>query len=157
MLVGGVDAEDLAAIIVEPVSEEGGFIPFLIPFPDFYLRQLRELCDEHGVVLIVDEIQTGFGRMGTMFAIEHSGVTSDLLTMAKNLEGGLPIAGVTGRAEIMDSAGPGGLGTTYGGNPVACASALAVLEVFEEENLLSRANAVGERVMGARYRRGTPM
>jgi 4-aminobutyrate aminotransferase / (S)-3-amino-2-methylpropionate transaminase / 5-aminovalerate transaminase len=144
-LVGTVDADNLAAIIVEPVSGEGGFIPF----PDFYLRRLRELCDEHGILLIVDEIQTGFGRTGKMFASEYSGVEPDLLTMAKSLGGGLPIAGVTGRAEIMDSIQPGGLGTTYGGNPVACAAALAVLDVFEEDDLLSRANAIGERVMGA--------
>jgi 4-aminobutyrate aminotransferase/(S)-3-amino-2-methylpropionate transaminase len=144
-LVGTVDAENLAAIIVEPVSGEGGFIAF----PDFYLRRLRELCDEHGILLIVDEIQTGFGRTGKMFASEHSGLEPDLLTTAKSLGGGLPIAGVTGRAEIMNSVHPGGLGTTYGGNPVACAAALAVLDVFEQDDLLSRANAIGERVMGA--------
>jgi 4-aminobutyrate aminotransferase/(S)-3-amino-2-methylpropionate transaminase len=144
-LVGTVDAGNLAAIIVEPVSGEGGFIPF----PDFYLRRLRELCDEHGILLIVDEIQTGFGRTGKMFAIEHSGVEPDLLTTAKSLGGGLPISGVTGKAEIMDSVHPGGLGTTYGGNPVACTAALAVLDVFEEDDLLSRANAIGKRVMGA--------
>ena len=144
-LVGSVAAESLAAVIVEPVSGEGGFIPF----PDFYLSKLRELCDEHGIVLIVDEVQTGFGRTGKMFAIEHSGVAPDLLTTAKSLGGGLPVGGVTGRAEIMDSVGPGGLGTTYGGNPLACASALAVLDIFEEDDLLSRANVIGERVMGA--------
>ncbi len=143
--VGGVDPGSLAAIIVEPVSGEGGFIPF----PDFYLRRLRELCDEHGIVLIVDEVQTGFGRTGKMFAIEHSGVAPDLLTTAKSLAGGLPLSGVTGRAEIMDSVHPGGLGTTFGGNPLAVAAALAVLEAFEQEDLLSRASFVGERVMGA--------
>jgi 4-aminobutyrate aminotransferase / (S)-3-amino-2-methylpropionate transaminase / 5-aminovalerate transaminase len=130
---------------VEPVSGEGGFIPF----PDFYLRRLRELCDEHGILLIVDEIQTGFGRTGKMFAIEHSGVAPDLLTTSKSLAGGLPLSGVTGRAEVMDSVQPGGLGTTLGGNPVACAAALAVLEVFEEDDLLSRAGEIGERVIGA--------
>ncbi|MDQ3791396.1 MAG: aminotransferase class III-fold pyridoxal phosphate-dependent enzyme, partial [Actinomycetota bacterium] len=132
-------------IIVEPVSGEGGFIPF----PDFYLRRLRELCDEHGIFLIIDEVQTGFGRTGKMFAIEHSGVEPDILTTAKSLGGGLPIAGVTGKAEIMDSVHTGGLGTTYGGNPIACVAALAVLETFEGEDLLARANAVGERVMAA--------
>jgi len=144
-LVDEVDAENLAAIIVEPVSGEGGFIPF----PDFYLRRLRELCNEHGAMLIADEIQTGFGRTGTMFAIEHSGVTPDLLTTSKSLAGGLPLSAVVGRAEVMDSVERGGLGGTFGGNPVACAAALAVLQVFEEEDLLSRANAIGERVMAA--------
>ena len=140
-----VNVENLAAIIVEPVSGEGGFIPF----PDFYLRRLRELCDEHGALLIADEIQTGFGRTGTMFAVEHSGVTPDLLTTSKSLAGGLPLSAVVGRAEVMDSVEPGGLGGTFGGNPVTCAAALAVLQVFEEEKLLSRANAIGERVMAA--------
>jgi 4-aminobutyrate aminotransferase/(S)-3-amino-2-methylpropionate transaminase len=144
-LIDEVDTANLAAIIVEPVSGEGGFIPF----PDFYLRRLRELCDEHGALLIADEIQTGFGRTGTMFAIEHSGVAPDLLTTSKSLAGGLPLSAVVGRAEVMDSVEPGGLGGTFGGNPVACAAALAVLQVFEEEDLLSRANAIGERVMAA--------
>lgn len=144
-LIGGVDAESLAAVIVEPVSGEGGFIPF----PDFYLRQLREFCDRHGVLLIADEVQTGFGRTGKMFAMEHSGVEPDLLTTAKSLAGGMPLGGVTGKREIMDSVHPGGLGTTYGGNPLSCAAALGVLEAFEEEDLLARANAVGERVMDA--------
>jgi 4-aminobutyrate aminotransferase/(S)-3-amino-2-methylpropionate transaminase len=143
--VSTVHPSSVAAIIVEPVSGEGGFIPF----PDFYLRQLRELCDEHGILMIVDEVQTGFGRTGKMFAIEHAGVVPDLLTTAKSLGGGLPIAGITGKAEIMDSVHTGGLGTTYGGNPIACAAALAVLEAFEEDDLLARANAVGERVVSA--------
>jgi 4-aminobutyrate aminotransferase/(S)-3-amino-2-methylpropionate transaminase len=144
-LVGSVDAGSLAAILVEPVSGEGGFIPF----PDFYLQQLRELCDEYGILLIADEIQTGFGRTGKMFCVEHSGVVPDLVTTAKSLGGGLPIGGVSGKAEIMDSVHVGGLGTTYGGNPLACAAALAVLETFEEEDLLARANVIGERVVGA--------
>lgn len=144
-LVGGVDPESLAAIIVEPVSGEGGFIPF----PDFYLRRLRELCDKHGIVLIIDEVQTGFGRTGKMFAIEHSGVEPDILITAKSMGGGLPIGGVTGKAEIMNSVHVGGLGTTYGGNPLACAAALATIESFEENDLLGRANAVGERVQSA--------
>lgn len=144
-LVDEVDAGNLAAIIVEPVSGEGGFIPF----PDVYLRRLRELCDEHGTLLIADEIQTGFGRTGTMFAIEHSGIAPDLLTTSKSLAGGLPLSAVVGRSEVMDSVEPGGLGGTFGGNPVACAAALAVLRVFEEEDLLSQANAIGERVMAA--------
>ncbi len=143
--VSTVHQSSVAAIIVEPVSGEGGFIPF----PDFYLRRLRELCDEHGIVLIVDEVQTGFGRTGKMLAIEHSGVEPDILITAKSMGGGLPIAGVTGKAEIMDSVHAGGLGTTYGGNPIACAAALAVLETFEEEDLLAKAEALGEKVMGA--------
>jgi len=145
--VSYVHPESVAAIIVEPVSGEGGFIPF----PDFYLRKLRELCDEHGIVMIVDEVQTGFGRTGKMFAIEHSGVEPDLLITAKSLGGGLPIGGVTGKAEIMDAPHVGGLGTTYGGNPLACAAALAVLETFEQEDLLTRANVVGERIMTAMH------
>jgi 4-aminobutyrate aminotransferase / (S)-3-amino-2-methylpropionate transaminase / 5-aminovalerate transaminase len=140
-----VDVGSVAAAIVEPVAGEGGFIPF----PDSCLRKLREFCDENGILLIADEIQTGFGRTGTMFCVEHSGVVPDLLTTAKSIAGGLPISGVTGRAEIMDSVHVGGLGTTYGGNPLACAAALAVLEAFEEEDLLTRANVIGERVMGA--------
>ncbi len=143
--VSTVHQSSVAAIIVEPVIGEGGFIPF----PDFYLRRLRELCDEHGIVLIVDEVQTGFGRTGKMFGIEHSGVAPDIMTTAKSMGGGLPIAGVTGKAEIMDSVHVGGLGTTYGGNPIACAAALAVLESYEEEDILGKANALGERVMAA--------
>ena len=140
-----IDVGSVAAAIVEPVSGEGGFIPF----PDSCLMRLREFCDEHGIVLIADEIQTGFGRTGKMFAVEHSGVVPDLLTTAKSLGGGLPIGGVTGRAEIMDSVHVGGLGTTFGGNPLSCAAALAVLDTFEEEDILARANAVGERVVSA--------
>ena len=143
--VSTVHPSSVAAIIVEPVSGEGGFIPF----PDFYLKQLRELCDEHGIVMIVDEVQTGFGRTGKMFAIEHSGVEPDIMTTAKSMGGGLPIAGVTGKAEIMDSVHAGGLGTTYGGNPIACAAALAVLDTFEEEDLLVQGVRLGERVMSA--------
>ena len=143
--VSTVHQSSVAAIIVEPVIGEGGFLSF----PDFYLRQLRELCDEHGIVLIVDEVQTGFGRTGRMFGIEHSGVAPDIMTTAKSMGGGLPIAGVTGRAEIMDSVHVGGLGTTYGGNPISCAAALAVLESYEEQDILGKANALGEKVMPA--------
>ena len=143
--VSTVHPSSVAAIIVEPVSGEGGFIPF----PDFYLQRLRELCDEHGIVMIVDEVQTGYGRTGKMFAIEHSGVEPDIMTTAKSMGGGLPIAGVTGKAEIMDSVHSGGLGTTYGGNPLACAAALAVLDTFEEEDLLAQGVRLGEKVMSA--------
>ncbi|HSL01740.1 MAG TPA: 4-aminobutyrate--2-oxoglutarate transaminase [Rubrobacteraceae bacterium] len=140
-----VDVGSVAAAIVEPVSGEGGFIPF----PDSCMRRLREFCDEQEILLISDEIQTGFGRTGRMFAIEHSGVVPDLVTTAKSLGGGLPIAGVTGRAEIMDSVHTGGLGTTYGGNPLGCAAALAVIQAFEEDDLLARAEVVGERATAA--------
>lgn len=139
------DPEDLAAVIVEPVMGEGGFIPV----PDFYMRRLREMCDATGALLIADEVQAGFGRTGKMLAIEHSGVEPDLVTTAKSMAAGMPLGGVTGRAEILDHVHPGGLGTTYGGNPLACAAALAVLEAFEEEDLLSRAGVVGGRVLEA--------
>ena len=114
------------------------------------LRALRTICDEHGIVLIADEIQSGFGRAGTWFAIEHSGVIPDLITVAKSMAGGYPIAGVIGRAEMMDAVIPGGLGGTYGGNPVACAAALAAIEAIEEEGLLLRSNEMGE-VFRARF------
>ena len=138
--------ERVAAIIIEPVLGEGGYTP--VPFE--MLRALRTICDEHGIVLIADEIQSGFGRAGTWFAIEHSGVIPDLITVAKSMAGGYPIAGVIGRAEIMDAVIPGGLGGTYGGNPVACAAALAAIDVIEEEGLLLRSNEMGE-VFRARF------
>ena len=133
-------ATDIAAIILEPVQGEGGF--HVAP-KDFMLR-LRALCDQHGIKLIADEVQTGAGRTGTFFAMEQMGVAADLTTFAKSIAGGFPLAGVTGRAEIMDSIAPGGLGGTYAGNPISCAAALAVLEIFEEEKLLDRAKSVGE-------------
>jgi len=132
---------DVAAIIVEPVQGEGGF--YVAP-PEF-LQALREICDQHGIVLIADEIQTGFGRTGKMFAFEHAGVEADLMTMAKGIAGGFPLSAVVGKSEIMDAPLPGGLGGTYGGSPVACAAALAVLEVIEEENLVQRSVQIGER------------
>ncbi|MDE3230445.1 MAG: 4-aminobutyrate--2-oxoglutarate transaminase [Chloroflexota bacterium] len=138
-----VGPDQVAAMIVEPVQGEGGFI---VPTDDF-LPTLREICSRHGIVLIIDEIQSGFGRTGKMFAIEHYGVEPDLLLTAKSLAGGLPLAGVVGRAEIMDAPTPGGLGGTYGGNPVACAAALAVIEVFEREGLLERAQRLGATAM----------
>ncbi|MCJ8319727.1 MAG: 4-aminobutyrate--2-oxoglutarate transaminase [Colwellia sp.] len=130
---------DVAAIIVEPVQGEGGFYAA----PTEFLQALRELCDEHGIVLIADEIQTGFGRTGKMFSFEHSGVEADIMTMAKGIAGGFPISAVVGKSGIMDAPLPGGLGGTYGGSPVACAAALAVLEVIEEENLIERSNHIG--------------
>jgi len=137
-----VEANRVAAIIIEPVQGEGGFIPA----PAEFFQALRKICDQHGILLIADEVQSGFGRTGKMFAIEHSGVAPDLITVAKSLAGGMPLSGVIGRAEIMDAPAPGGLGGTYGGNPVACASALAVIEVMEEENLLQRSQEIGEQV-----------
>lgn len=129
----------VAAIIVEPVQGEGGF--YIAP-PEF-MQRLRQICDQHGIVFIVDEIQTGFARTGKMFAVEHSGVEPDLITMAKSLAGGFPISAVTGKAEIMDAPEPGGLGGTYGGSPIACAAAHAVLDVIEEEKLCDRAMEIG--------------
>jgi 4-aminobutyrate aminotransferase/(S)-3-amino-2-methylpropionate transaminase len=140
-----IDPTDVAAIIVEPVQGEGGFLPA----PTELLQALRALCDAHGIVLIADEIQTGFARTGKMFGIENSGVEPDLITVAKSLAGGFPLSGVLGRAALMDAADPGGLGGTYAGNPVACAAALAVLDVIETENLVERARQVGERIKRA--------
>ena len=133
---------DVAAIIIEPVQGEGGFLPA----PTELLQALRVTCDTYGIVLIADEVQTGFARTGKMFGIEHSGVEPDLVTVAKSLAGGFPLSGVIGRAEIMDAAEPGGLGGTYAGSPMACAAALAVLDVIDEEDLLNRANAIGETI-----------
>ncbi|WP_303830744.1 4-aminobutyrate--2-oxoglutarate transaminase [Asticcacaulis taihuensis] len=132
----------VAAIIIEPVQGEGGF---LITPPDL-MRALRKKCDEHGILLIADEVQTGFGRTGKLFAMENYDVRPDLMTMAKSLAGGYPLSGVVGRAAVMDAPIVGGLGGTYGGNPVACAAALAVLEVIEEEKLLDAANRQGARI-----------
>jgi len=137
-----LDPARVAAIIFEPVQGEGGFNPA----PTEFVRAVRELCDKHGIVMIADEIQTGFARTGTLFAMEQHGIYADLVTMAKGLAGGLPLAAVTGRAEIMDAANPGGLGGTYGGNPLGIAAAHAVLDVIEEENLCDRANELGSRL-----------
>jgi 4-aminobutyrate aminotransferase/(S)-3-amino-2-methylpropionate transaminase len=137
-----IDPSRVAAIIVEPVQGEGGF--YVAP-PEF-LRALRSICDTHGIVFIVDEIQSGFARTGRMFAIEHSGVEPDLVTLAKSLAGGVPLAAVTGKAAIMDSPPPGGLGGTYAGSPLGCASGLAVLEIIESEQLCARAMRVGAAV-----------
>lgn len=134
-----VDPARVAAMIVEPVQGEGGFNIA----PAEWLQALRALCDEHGILLIIDEIQTGFARTGKMFSIEHAGIEPDMMTMAKSLAGGFPLSAVTGKAEIMDGANPGGLGGTYAGSPLACAAGLAVLEVIEEEGLIARANAIG--------------
>lgn len=135
-----VASEDVAAVIAEPVLGEGGFVA---PPPEFF-RIIMEICHKHGVLFIADEVQSGFGRTGKMFACEHYGVEPDLIVTAKSLGGGLPLAAVTGRAEIMDAPGPGGLGGTFAGNPVACAAANAVIDILENENLLVRANEIGE-------------
>jgi 4-aminobutyrate aminotransferase / (S)-3-amino-2-methylpropionate transaminase / 5-aminovalerate transaminase len=136
-----VAAESVAAVIVEPILGEGGFVT---PPAEFY-PTLGEICRKHGILLIADEVQTGFARTGAMFACERLGLEPDLVTMAKSLTGGLPMGAVTGRAEIMDSPGIGQLGGTFGGNPVACEAALAVLNIIEKENLCARANLLGER------------
>lgn len=134
-----IEARDVAAIIIEPVQGEGGFYPA----PVELLQYLRELCDKEGIVLIIDEIQSGFGRTGTFFNSERAGIEADLMTMAKGIAGGFPLSAVVGKAHIMDAPLPGGLGGTYGGSPVGCAAALAVLDVMKEENLVQRANAIG--------------
>jgi 4-aminobutyrate aminotransferase len=139
---GDVDPKSVAAILIEPVQGEGGFNVA----PADFLRALRRLCDEHGIVLIADEVQGGIARTGKMFSIEHSGVVPDLITVAKGLGGGFPLSGVTGRATIMDAAHAGGLGGTYGGNPISIAAAHAVLDVIEAEGLCARAAAVGEKM-----------
>jgi len=137
-----VEPERVAAIILEPVQGEGGF--YIAP-PEF-AQALRALCDKHGIVLIADEVQTGAGRTGTWLACEQWGVAPDIVTMAKSMAGGFPISAVIGKAEIMDKPLPGGLGGTYAGNPLACAAALAVLDVFEQEKLLDRSKALGEQL-----------
>ena len=140
------DPSTVAAIIIEPVLGEGGYLP--VPFE--MLQELRAICDEHGILLISDEVQAGFGRTGKWFAIEHSGVVPDLITVAKSMAGGYPLAGVIGRADVMDALDPGGLGGTYGGNPIACAAALAAIEAIDSEGLLARSIHLGE-VFRARF------
>jgi 4-aminobutyrate aminotransferase/(S)-3-amino-2-methylpropionate transaminase len=130
---------DVAAILVEPVQGENGFYAA----PAEFLQGLRDLCDEHGIILIADEIQTGFARTGKMFSFEHAGVEADLMTMAKGIAGGFPLSAVVGKSKIMDAPLPGGLGSTYGGSPVGCAAALAVLDVIKEENLITRSSEIG--------------
>ena len=136
-----IAADRVAAIIIEPVLGEGGFIPAPLEF----LRELRKIATAHGIVLIADEIQTGFGRTGRFFACEHYGIEPDLMTVAKSLAGGLPLAAVVGKAEIMDAPAPGGLGGTFAGNPIACAAALATFEVMDEA-FLTRAREIGARL-----------
>jgi 4-aminobutyrate aminotransferase/(S)-3-amino-2-methylpropionate transaminase len=137
-----VAAETVAAIVVEPVQGEAGFIPA----PQEFMEGLRRICDREGILLVVDEVQTGFGRTGRMFAMEHYGIEPDLMTVAKSIAGGLPLSGVVGKAEIMDSLWDNAVGGTYVGNPVALAAAVAVLDVFEEEALVERAQRIGETI-----------
>ena len=136
-----IEPARVAAFVIEPVQGEGGFT---VAPPEF-MRALRALCDEHGILLIADEVQSGFARTGRFFAMEHYDVRADLITTAKSIGGGLPLSGVVGRADVMDAPPPGGLGGTYGGNPVACAAALAVIDVIRSENILARATALGEQ------------
>lgn len=143
MFIGEVAPDQVAALIVEPVQGEGGFIPA----PPGFLKELKALCEEHGILFVADEIQTGFGRTGRMFAVNHDGVEPDLLLIAKSMGAGMPISGVIGRAEIMDAPPPGTLGGTYSGNPVACAAALAVLDIYEREKLAERSHEIGGVVM----------
>ena len=139
-----VARETVAAIVMEPVQGEGGFV---VP-PREFVTGVRDICDREGIVFVVDEVQTGFGRTGRMFAIEHFGVEPDLMTVAKSIAAGLPLSGVLGKAEIMDAPGPNAIGGTYVGNPVAQAAALAVLDVFEDEGLVERAGRIGQTIRG---------
>ncbi|AIP07634.1 4-aminobutyrate--2-oxoglutarate transaminase [Burkholderia pseudomallei] len=137
-----IDPKRVAAIIFEPVQGEGGFNPA----PAEFVRALRKLCDAHGILLIADEVQTGFARTGKLFAMEHYDISADLMTIAKSLAGGMPLSGVVGRADVMDAAAPGGLGGTYAGNPLAVAAAHAVLDVIDEEKLAERATVLGDKL-----------
>ena len=140
-----IEPERVAAIVIEPVQGEGGFYPV----PDGFLARLRALCDQHGILLVADEIQTGYARTGRMFAVEYAGVEPDIMTVAKGIAGGFPIAAVVGRQPVMDGPEPGGLGGTYAGSPLGCAAGLAVLDVIEQEDLCARALRVGERLTTA--------
>jgi 4-aminobutyrate aminotransferase/(S)-3-amino-2-methylpropionate transaminase len=142
MLLSHVDAGNVAAIIIEPVQGEGGFIPC----PPAYMRKLRALCDRIGALLIADEVQSGFGRTGTLFAMEQMGVEPDILVSAKSLGAGMPLCATTGRAEIMDAAHVGGVGGTYGGNPLACVAAIEVMKMIERDRLLDRAKELGVQI-----------
>ena len=140
MLHATVGEDSIACVVVEPIAGEGGFV---VPEPG-WLPGLARWCNENGILLVADEVQTGFGRTGAWFACEHEGVVPDLVTTAKSLGGGLPIGGITGRADIMDSVHPGGLGGTFGGNPISCAAALAAIETIESEGLLERSTRIGK-------------
>ncbi len=141
--INHVAAEHTAAVIAEPIQGEGGFIT---PPPEYFAK-LQAICRKHGILFIADEIQTGMGRTGKLFAIDHWGVEPDIVTTAKSLAGGMPLSAVTGRAELMNMSHPGGLGGTYGGNPISCKAALAVLDIFLNDGLLARADALGEKLL----------
>jgi 4-aminobutyrate aminotransferase/(S)-3-amino-2-methylpropionate transaminase len=158
LFYGDVEPSRVAAVIIEPVQGEGGFH---VASPAL-MQALRKVCDTHGILLIADEIQSGFGRTGRMFAVEHSGVEPDLVTVAKSLAGGFPLSGVIGRAAIMDAVEPGGLGGTYGGSPIGCAAAIAVLDAIKDETLLARATEIGKTIRSRIEelmvdRKGTPV
>jgi 4-aminobutyrate aminotransferase/(S)-3-amino-2-methylpropionate transaminase len=146
MLVGDVAPDQVAAIVIEPVQGEGGFIVA----PPGFLKALKQVCERYGILFVADEIQTGFCRTGRMFAVEHDGVEPDLMILAKSMGAGMPISGVVGRADIMDAPAPGTLGGTYSGNPVSCAAALAVLDLFEKEDYAARSREIG-RVVTDRF------
>jgi len=137
-----INPEAVAAVVAEPIQGEGGFI---VP-PSDYFQGLEKICRDHGILLVIDEIQSGMGRTGKMFAIEHWGIEPDIITVGKSLAAGMPLSGVVGKAEIMDSIHPGGLGGTYSGNPLACAAAVAVMDVFESENMLDKSIALGKKL-----------
>ena len=137
-----IDPRSIACAVIEPVAGEGGFMP--VSFDA--MRQLRDFCDEHDIIMVADEVQTGFGRTGSLFAMSQFGVEPDMFTLAKSIAGGLPLSGVVGRSDIMDSVHVGGIGGTFGGNPVACAAALAVLDIMENEKLPQRAIEIGEKI-----------
>jgi 4-aminobutyrate aminotransferase/(S)-3-amino-2-methylpropionate transaminase len=141
-MIAQVDPAAIAAMVIEPVQGEGGFLPV----PPRFLQRVRELCDEHGIVMVADEIQCGFGRTGKLFACEHYAIAPDLLTTAKSLAAGMPLAAVTGRAEIMDAAHPGGLGGTYSGNPLACVAAIEAIKLISRPEFLARAATIGARL-----------
>ncbi len=143
MIVNEIGSDQVAAVVIEPLQGEGGFLPA----PAGFLRALKTLCEKYGMLFIADEIQSGFCRTGRMFAVEHDGVEPDLVIVAKSMGAGMPISGVVGRAEIMDAPAPGTLGGTYSGNPVACAAALAVLDLFEKEDYAARSREIGQKIM----------
>lgn len=143
MFIGEVAPDQIAAVIIEPVQGEGGFMVA----PPGFLRALKTVCEKHGILFIADEIQSGFCRTGKMFAVEHDGVEPDIIIIAKSMGAGMPISGIVGRADILDAPAPGMLGGTYSGNPVACAAALAVLDIYEKEDLATRSQQVGDQVM----------
>jgi 4-aminobutyrate aminotransferase/(S)-3-amino-2-methylpropionate transaminase len=143
-MIAQVDPESVAAIVIEPVQGESGFVPV----PPRFLQRIRELCDQHGIVMIADEIQSGFGRTGKLFAVEHYNIVPDLITTAKSLAAGMPLSAVVGKAEIMDAPHPGGLGGTYSGNPLACVAAVEAIQMISDPAFLKRATEVGARIRG---------